>query len=130
MADGDETPQEIIDAVEAILDSDKIRPLCDTVNVQSPTRIEYALEVELTLYPDAVESDTIDLVTASLETYVLEKRQKLGRDIIGDQVKALSVIKDAVYKADLISFSDIIVASNEFAYCTEILVSVIGTNEG
>lgn len=137
MADGSVTPSEVIDAVEAILDDEKIRPLCDRVEVYSPTKIDYDLEVELTVYPDAVQQDVIDAVEAILEKFTIERRSSLGKDVISDQVKSLCILRnsttglpDSVYSADLIGFTDIVVEENEFAYCNSILVTVVGTNVG
>ena len=43
--------QEILDAVEAILTADKVRPLSDTVVVQNPTVINYNIELIQFLLP-------------------------------------------------------------------------------
>lgn len=130
VADGSETSSEVIDAVQAILSDETIRPLGDGVVVASPTRIEYELEIELEIFPDTVEGDVIDKVTEDLTAYAVSKRQTLGRDIIEDQIKGICMIKDQVYKATIVGFTDIIVDATEFAYCTGISVTVSGTNEG
>lgn len=130
VADGSVTPDEVIEAVENILTGEKIRPHNDTVVVLSPTRINYTLDVELTILPDAVESEVIAKVRAALEAYTVKKRQTLGRDIVADQVKSLCIIPDEVYSVDLGSFTDIVVGATEFAYCTDIDIVVVGTNEG
>lgn len=130
--DGSETPSEVISAVENILTSEKIRPQNDTVVVLSPTKIDYTLNIELTTLPDAVEAEVIATVKEAVTNYTISKRQTLGRDIVGDQIKALCIIPDKVYSVNLAGFSDIIVGDTEFAYCSanDINVIVVGTNEG
>lgn len=133
IASGDVTPSEILTAVFDILNADKIRPTTDTVVVQSPTRINYSLDIRLTLFTDAPQDETVQIVTQNANDFVLEKRQKLGRDIIGAQLIAalMEGVKDNVYDIDLHSFTDVIVPQdNSFAFCTGITITVTGTNNG
>ncbi len=124
------TPTEILDAVDAILNFDKIRPLSDTVEVISPTAVDTAIEVELILYDWAVQADITPVVQANLEAFRDGRRKLLGQDIVVDQIKAVCMI-DGVYKANVVSPSaDLVVEEIEFANITAIDVSVTGTNEG
>lgn len=129
---GDVTPTEIIDAVADILNVDKIRPTTDTVVVASPTRITYALNIQLTLFTGAVQVDTVEKVTENANVFVYEKRSKLGRDIIREQLIAalMDGVKESVYKITLVGFNDIIVADNAFAFCTGITITVTAVNNG
>lgn len=130
MFDGSVTPQTVIDEVEDILDDEKIRPLCDLVVVASPTRIDYTIQVDLTIYTDANASDVQQRVTDSLNEFVQEKRKSLGQDIMVARIISKSML-DGVYDVDVVSPSnDIIVNSMEFAFCTNVVVNITGTNNG
>ena len=49
LEDGTTTPQQILDAVFLAVNAENIRPLTDTVYVLAPTKIDYTLDVELSL---------------------------------------------------------------------------------
>jgi len=124
------TPSEILDAVESVLNADKIRPLTDTVIVSSPTAIDTVITVGLVLYDGEVSGDILAVVQSNLEAFRDGRRKVLGQDIVIDQIKALSVI-DGVYKADVtLPATDLVIGSTEFANITAINVTVTGTNEG
>lgn len=129
---GEVTPTEILDAVRDILTADKIRPTSDTVVVQSPTRIEYALDIQLILFSDAIQADVEAKVQDNADIYVFEKRRKLGRDIKETQVISalMEGLKDSIYDVVLLGFVDIIVNDNSFAFCTGITITTTGTNNG
>jgi phage-related baseplate assembly protein len=124
------TPPEILNAVEAVLNADKIRPLTDTVYVSSPEAVDTVITIELVLYDGAVSADILLIVESNLEAFRDGRRKLLGQDIIIDQIKALSVI-DGVYKSNVIlPDADVVIGKTEFANITAINVSVSGTNEG
>lgn len=124
------TPPEILDAVEAILTAERIRPLNDIVSVHSPTAVDTAITVGLILYDGAVQSDILPIVESNLQSYVDGRRKLLGQDVVIDQIKALCMI-DGVYKANVtVPATDLIIANTEFANITAINVTVTGTNEG
>jgi len=124
------TPTEILDAVESVLNADKIRPLTDTVIVSSPTAVNTAITVGLILYDGAVSGDVLPVVQANLEAFRDGRRKLLGQDVVIDQIKAICVV-DGVYKANVtLPASDLVIAETEFANITAINVTVIGTNEG
>jgi phage-related baseplate assembly protein len=132
MESGDVTPSEVIDQVKAAVEPDNVRPLTDTPVVTSPTRIDYTLQVNVTLFEDSIQQDVTDKANENLQTFVDEKRRKLGRDIIGTQIiAALSKDLEAdLYKVELVGFSDIVVNENSFAFCTAFNISVVGINPG
>jgi len=124
------TPIEILDAVYAVLNADKIRPLTDTVIVTSPTSVSTAITVGLILYEGTVQSDIVPVVIANLEAFRDGRRKLLGQDIVIDQIKALCMI-DGVYKANVtVPASDLVISETQFANITSINVTVTGTNVG
>jgi len=124
------TPSEILDAVEVILNDERIRPLSDTVVVTSPTAVDTDIVVNLVLYDGAVQIDIVPVVQANLEAFRDGRRKLLGQDVIIDQIKAVCMI-DGVYKANIATPSaDLIIDQTEFANIGTITVNVTGTNEG
>jgi len=124
------TPTEILEAVEAVLNSDKIRPLTDKVIATSPTAVDTDIVIGLTLYDGAVQTDILPIVNENLEAFRDGRRKLLGQDIVIDQIKALCMI-DGVYKCNVTTpSSDLIISETEFANITNITVTVTGTNEG
>lgn len=128
---GGTTPAEILQDVEDALTSERVRPLTDTVNVLSPTTIFYAIEVELTLYADAVLSDTTQEVEGNLNAYVAEQSAGLGNDIIVNQIIGACTASEGVYQVNVIApASDIVVDETSAGISTGITITVTGTNEG
>lgn len=130
MIDGEDPSDEIKDEILAICNDDKIRPLSDTVVVKAPTKTDYAIVAELTLLTNAVQDDVVDEVTANLQAYVDERKQKLGIDVVRSQLTGECSIRGQVYKVNIASpVSDIVVTESAFTNCTGITVSVIGTHD-
>lgn len=124
------TPPEILAAVEAVLNADRIRPLTDTVYVTSPTAVDTTIVVGLILYEGVVSGDVLPLVQSNLEAFRDGRRKLLGQDIVIDQIKAVCML-DGVYKANVTTpGADLVIADTEFANITAITVTVTGTNEG
>jgi phage-related baseplate assembly protein len=129
------TPVEILNAVQDILNDEKIRPLSDTVVVISPTAQNYTLTVELTLFPDAVVDDTRAKVQAVLERFTQTTQKKLGKNITKAKLTALCMQGDEidtineVYSVAFPGFSDVMVSPTQYGLCTDINISIVGTNE-
>lgn len=122
---------EILDAVQAICSAEKVRPLCDTVTVSQPSKVDYAITVELTLYSTAVNAEVQALVQAALEAYKAEGLNKLGRDVVRAQISAACMIKGKVYSVNVTSpASDTVAAANVYTNCTAINISITGTQNG
>ena len=129
MNDGSVTPSPIITLVEAAVNSDRVRPLTDTVTVTAPTQVSYSIVADVTLYDTADVADTIAAIESALDAFTTEKRQKLGRDITQSQVITTGTIA-GVYSFVLTGWSDIIVSDTEFAVCSSITVNYLGSVNG
>ena len=129
LEDGTITTQPILDQVFAILNSDEVRPLTDTVIVNAPTQVGYTLDIDIVIFEDADPIAVQEAVDLAVEEYVLQQRQRMGRDIMSDQIIAACMI-EGVYEVDLGLFTDIIIDINEYGFCNNIQVTVTGTNEG
>jgi phage-related baseplate assembly protein len=131
LEDGSVTPQVILDQVEEVLTARYVRPMCDTVNVVAPTQITYSLIVNLVIYEDADPQTVQQTVQDNLTAFVLSLRQELGRDVMSDHIIAICApIGSGVYDVDLGAFTDIVIAENEYAFCTSVGAIVTGTNAG
>jgi phage-related baseplate assembly protein len=129
MQDGSPTPTQILNAVFAACNADRIRPLTDTVVVQTPTRINYSLQADLTLYDYADASVIVTAVQAALQAFVDERRTQLGKDVVDTQIIRICQI-EGVYSVALTGFTNIIVSPTEFPFCNAINVQVVGTTVG
>jgi phage-related baseplate assembly protein len=122
-------PRSIIDAILAICNDEKVRPLTDTVVVKAPTITNYAINVELVLLDTAVQSDVVAKVQANLEGYRDARKQKLGMDVVRSQISGLSMIQGKVYDVNVVSpVADIDADENVFTNCTGITITVTGTH--
>lgn len=121
---------EISDAVMAILSDEKIRPLNDTVVVKQPVQIDYSIEVNLTIYTNAIQQDVIDRVTALLQSYVDVRKNKLGIDVVRNQIIGVCQADAGVYDTDLVSPGvELVADESSFTNCTGITVNVVDTHD-
>lgn len=124
-------PQEILDAVEAVLTDDTVRPLTDQVSVLAPTRWDFALTADVTLYADADAETVQDQVQEKLDTYVAFLKAGLGRDVVTSQIIALINGVAGVYKVQLTSpAADRVIDADEWANCTAVTVNYVGSANG
>jgi phage-related baseplate assembly protein len=129
LAGGVQPSHEIIDAVMAKCNPKKIRPLNDLVSVAAPEKIEYRIEVNLTLLEDALQQTTVDQVNSNLKAYADRRKTKLGVDVKIAQIIAQCMIRDQSYDVEVVSpANDISVGLDQFASCTEIVVNLTGTS--
>ncbi|WP_294597473.1 baseplate J/gp47 family protein [uncultured Rikenella sp.] len=130
LTENDDTPEQIITDVYAACSPEDVRPLTDTVIVAAPTRMEYAIQVDVTLYDNADATGTQADITAALRDYAAEKRRKLGQDIIRSHIAQICRI-GAVYDVAVTEPAEnIVVTDAAFATCTEIAVNITGFNRG
>lgn len=123
------TPSGVLNAVEAVLTAEKVRPLSDTVVVASPTAIPYVLVVELTLLTDSDQLATEALARDSAEIYTKAKGASLGQDIVISQIIG-AIQDDGIYKVNVVSPSvDISVNNNEVAQCSSILITTVAIQD-
>jgi phage-related baseplate assembly protein len=127
MIAGGITPQHILDDVYAILNPDDIRPLCDTVVVQSPTQTSYAIMIELILLTGSDVLAVEAAVEQAATIYAAIRSLQLGLDIVPDQIKRTCGRDASIYKLNVISPpADIVQDLTQFAICTGITVTTTG----
>lgn len=134
MKDGSSTPTQVLDAVLATCSDEKVRPLTDTVFATAPTRIDYELNVELTLYNEAEQSTVEAAVLAALQDFTANKRLLMGQNIVKNQVEKQCMVDGvydvAVFNSGATPFATIVVDPTEFAFCTDITITTVGTTAG
>lgn len=130
MEDGSVTPSTVLNAVLAACNDEKVRPLTDLVNVISPSREDYAIEVDVTTYINADPTAVQTAIEERLNAFVLAKRQTLGQDVKLTQIIAQCMVT-GVYDVTVTSPSaDIIINGTQFAFCTGVTVNIVGSNIG
>lgn len=122
-ADGD-----LIKAIKEQLNAEHIRPLTDTVLVESALILTYEIQATITLYPSVLESAVMDNVNQAIANYV-NKQHSLGIDITRSGIYA-ALHQEGVQNVKLNQpLADLIVESHQAAYCTKIKVSVGSRDE-
>lgn len=120
---GDGTaPTETLDAVEAALSDEIVRPLCDTVEVTSADVVDYVITASLDFYPGTGQSEVLAAAQTAAEKYA-DDMHKLGRDITLSGIYA-ALHQPGVQKVNLTEPSDdIVIAWNQAPYCTTITIT-------
>lgn len=83
LQNGELPSQEILDAVDGILNADSVRPLTDLVTVSAPTEEDYTLDVEYWILQDnaARAAEIQEAVEAAVDAWVIWQRSAIGRDL-------------------------------------------------
>lgn len=128
---GGELPDEaMIDMVQEALSAEDVRPLTDTVLVDAPDEIEYALDVEWYIEKSntALLSSITAAVTQAVETYRIWQRSLPGRDI--NPTKLISLMEQAgARRVTVISPEFQELKPSQIARETTITVSYKGTED-
>jgi phage-related baseplate assembly protein len=119
---------EIIQKVVNALNAEEVRPLCDTVRVESANIVNYDVTATLTLYADVAHDEIFATAKQNLDDYAA-KMERLGYDITTAGI--IAALKcDGVQNVVLTSpAADIPVAWNEAAYMGSATINDGGTNE-
>nr|DAK58452.1 MAG TPA: baseplate assembly protein [Caudoviricetes sp.] len=121
-------PSETIAAVVNALNAETVRPLCDTVDVQSAEIVDYRIEAVLTVYSGAGQDEARDAAVLAAERYAAEQH-RLGRDITRSGVFA-ALHQPGIQNVRLVQpASDLVIAWNQAPHCTGITVSVGGVDD-
>lgn len=114
---------DVLDAVEAKLNAEEIRPLTDNVTVLSATVTTYTIEAELTVYPGPDAGVILDAAEAAAQAYA-DSVHRIGYDV------ARSGIFAALHQAGVQNVNltepdaDIVNGDGEASYCTGITLTV------
>ncbi len=119
---------ELIDLVDEALNAETVRPLCDTVIVQSAEIVNYAITAVLTLYPGAGQETVLEASIAAAQAYAADMHS-IGRDITRSGVFA-ALHQPGVQNVTLTSpAADVVIGWKQAAWCTAINVTIGGADE-
>ena len=126
---GDGTaPADLLDAVDATLSADDVRPLTDQVLVKSAEILPYTVSASLTLYPGPDADVVVANAQAALDAYV-ENNHRLGRDVTLSGLYA-ALHQEGVQNVTLTAPTASVVANwDQAAWCTGTTIAVGGTGE-
>ncbi len=121
---------DILAAVDIACSGEKVRPLCDDVEVLAPTEVTYTLSARLALYRDYDAASVLAAAQARAVAFTAAQAATLGRDIVPSQIiAALSV--PGVYRVDLLSpASTLDVAAGDWAHCVALDVQLAERSDG
>lgn len=118
----------LVDTVSAALSADVVRPLCDTVVVQSAGIVNYSITAVLTLYPGVGQETALAAAQTAVQTYT-GNMHRIGRDITRSGLFA-ALHQPGVQNVSMTApAADLVIAWNEAAWCTGINVTIGGIGE-
>ena len=119
---------DLINAVKEKLNAEHIRPLTDTVLVESAVILPYEIRATLTLYPSVLESVVMANVNQAI-THYTNKQHLLGIDITLSGIYS-ALHQEGVQNVKLTQpLADLIVQPHQAAYCSQIQINVGGRDE-
>ncbi|MDR2449786.1 MAG: baseplate J/gp47 family protein [Prevotellaceae bacterium] len=125
-----QAPEEVIRNINEACNAENVRPLTDTVVVSSPSEVNYTIDVDLILYESADADTTQAAVLAILTKFAEEKRKKLGKDIIRSHIAQMCRIAEVYDVTVNTPAENLVIADDEFASCTGVMVNITGKNNG
>lgn len=116
---------ELIQAVDAALNAEHVRPMTDLVTVQSAAIVSYSIEAELTVYPGP-DSELVRQAAEDAAREYAEAHHRMGYDVTISGVYA-ALHQPGVQSVNLISpTATIVIDDDEASFCTSITVTVAG----
>ncbi|WP_323119981.1 baseplate assembly protein [Burkholderia alba] len=123
-------PDATIQAVRLVLNADSVRPLCDTVRVESAQIVEYSISAVLTLLNGADATTVLANANASGAGYALA-RHKNGRPVsLAGWYGALCVagVEDVAFQAPGL-VANLMISPIQASYCTSLSVTIGGSSD-
>lgn len=119
----------LIREVNKALNDEKVRPLCDTVTVNSAKVVNFTLNAELTTFTGTNHDEVLANAKSAFETYQKQAQSRLGQDIVPLNIaKVLQVA--GVYDVSLISPNLTAIADDSVAICNSINIRVVRQTDG
>lgn len=127
--DGDgAADQALLDAVDAALSADDVRPLTDHVTVQSASVVNYAVEATIYTYSGPDSAVVIAASKQRLNDYIAQSH-RLGRDVAISGIYG-ALQSDGVQRVELTSpTEDVVVDRTQVTYCTSVDITDGGVGE-
>jgi phage-related baseplate assembly protein len=127
--EGDGSPSsELLDAVEAVLTADSIRPLTDNVTVAGATKTNYHVNATLTVYPGPDSAIVLQNAKDALDAYIASVR-KIGYDVTLSGLYA-ALHQVGVQRVNLTHpTANIVIGQTGYAHCTSTSVTIAGVDQ-
>lgn len=120
--------RELLTQVYNEVSGEKKRPLCDTVVVNAPETVDYALDAELVLFTGANALEVKTAAEIAWAAYETKRREKLGGDIV--PLDVMNVLKVAgVYNVNLIAPTLRVIQPNQWSRCTSVRINIATTQQ-
>lgn len=121
-------PAPLVATVLAALSAEDVRPLCDTVGVQSAAIVSYAITAQIFCLPGPDRSVVLAAARAAAQDYA-DAQHRLGRDITLSGVYA-ALHRPGVQRVNLISpAANIVIGVTQASHCTAITLTDGGVDE-
>lgn len=119
-ADGNgSAPADLLQAVQAALSAEDVRPLCDTVETVSVQVVNYAIAAQLRAYPGPSMGTVLQSAQTAIATYI-ESCRKLGYDITRSGIYAALHVQGVQNVMLTSPAADVVIDSHQVGYCTGI----------
>lgn len=119
----------LLNAVAAALNDDQVRPLTDTITVQSATIVEYAITATLYFFAGPDRAVVLASAHAAVAEYAAAQ-SRLGRDVTLSGIYA-ALHRPGVQRVELLSpATTIVIDTNEAARVTSITLTDGGVADG
>lgn len=137
LKDGELPSPALNTTIQDLLNAENIRPLTDNVKVLSAVDAEYELSIDIVKYTDydgdRLQTQIEELITA----YSIEKKQRLGRDIVASEIEKICLIT-GVYDATVtitpvtgsLTGRNLVVEAWEVAKMADLTVTITGSTNG
>lgn len=127
--EGDGTaPADLVEKVTTALNDEDVRPVADRVTVQSAKIVNYEIDAVIYCYPSPEYEPITATAEAQLKRYVTEQH-RLGRDIVLSAIYAALHVQGVQRVEIKKPFADIKLDKTQASYCTNINVSLGGSDE-
>jgi phage-related baseplate assembly protein len=120
-------PSATLAAVTAALTATNVRPLCDTVVVQSSTVIEYSINAVLTIAPTADAATVLALAQSNAQLYAtaVQKNGYTAAVALIEGALGVAGVTNVALQAPGIT-ADIVTTPQQATYCTGINITIGG----
>ena len=115
----------LINTVNAALNAETVRPLCDQVSVQAATINTYSVNAQLTTYPTADIPGVLTRAKASIEAYTAA-HFRLGHDITRAGLIAAATVSGVQNVNLVMPSTDLVTDLSTARRCTAVTVAQIG----
>lgn len=119
---------EVIAIVFAALNDEEVRPLSENVAVYAATPVDYAIEVDLTVYPVPAGDAAQAAATAALQA-LADNGYQLGNDITLSAITAAAQRPGVKRSAIVLPAADVVCTIGQAPRCTGVTVVVVATED-